>query len=117
MPSPSLITAAKRAPDARVQILRMAELMRHHKEGIGESCTALHLYQAGFTEAEVIAYRDDARAALRGKPSANRWTPPDRLKGMLLVKKAREIQERNGRRRWAAPVVRVADEIPEEAFS
>ena len=105
MPSPSLITAAKRAPDARVLILRMAELMRHHNEGISEGCTFVHLLQAGFTEAEIHAYRDDARAALRGKPSSLRWTPPDRLKGMLMVKKAREIQERNGRRTWAAPVV------------
>lgn len=105
MPSPSLVAAARHAPDARVRITRMAHVMRHQMEGVEECCTFVHLVQAGFTEAEIHAYRDDARAYILGKPSANRWTPPDRLHGNLLAIKAREIRRRVSGGRWAPPVV------------
>lgn len=105
MPSPSLITAAKNSPDARARIARMAKTMRHQMEGVEGCCTFLHLVQDGFTEAEIHAYRDDARAFILGKPSANRWTAPDRLHGSLLAIKAHEIRRRVNGGRWAPPVV------------
>ena len=109
MTSPSLIAAARSSADRHERIIRMAHLMRHHREGPEGACTALHLYQAGYTEAEVVAYRDDARACLLGKPSLLRNTPPYRLKGQLLAMEARRIQARNERRPWAAPVVEQID--------
>ncbi|TXM65851.1 hypothetical protein [Methylobacterium sp. WL120] len=109
MPSPSLIAAARHAPDARAQIARMAQVMRYQMEGVEECCTFVHLVQAGFTEAEIHAYRDDARAYIRGKPSANRWTAPDRVKGSLLAIKAREIRRRVNGSQWAPPVVAVIE--------
>lgn len=105
MPSPSLIAAARRAPDARDVIIRMAERMRHHMEGVEGCCTFRHLLQDGYTEAEIFAFSDDARACIRGKPSANRWTSPDRFIGNRLADKAREIHRRMGRPSWNTPVV------------
>ena len=105
MPSPSLISAAQHAPDARARIARMAHVMRHQMEGVEECCTFVHLVQAGFTEAEIHAYRDDARAYILGKPSANRWTPPNRLAGSLLAIEAHKIRRRVNGTRWAPPVV------------
>ncbi|MFK5597639.1 hypothetical protein ACFZ8E_11600 [Methylobacterium sp. HMF5984] len=36
VPSPSLIAAARHAPDARARIARMAHVMRHQMEGVEE---------------------------------------------------------------------------------
>ena len=94
MTAPSLLNAARKSPDRFDRINRMAELMRYHKEGPEGACTAVHLYAAGFTEAEVVAYRDDARALLVRKPSGLRTTPAGRSKGVLLAKRARDLIEK-----------------------
>ena len=111
MPSPSLIAAARRDPDARAQISRMAQVMRHHQEGVEGCCTFLHLLQAGYTEAEIHAWRDDARAYIRGKPSANRWTSPYRIEAAEFAIEARKIQRRVNRAPWVAPVVQQVEAV------
>lgn len=109
MTSPSLLAAARLAPDRHERILKMAELMRHHREGPEGACTFVHLAVAGFTAAEIETYRDDARAVLERRPSALRSTPPYRLQGMLLARRARQIRDHGDRRAWAAPVVELID--------
>ncbi|WP_375408556.1 hypothetical protein [uncultured Methylobacterium sp.] len=94
MTAPSLIHAARRAPDRRERILLMAEAMRYHAHGPEGACTFGHLCAAGFTEAEIHTYRDDARAVLVGKPSPLRTTPPGRVMAQGMAKKARSIRQR-----------------------
>lgn len=94
MTAPSLLLAARRAPDRRERILYMAETMRDLAHGPGGACTFPDLCAAGFTEAEIVAYRDDARAAIAGRPSPLRTTPIGRLKGLAMVKTARAIRRR-----------------------
>lgn len=109
MPSPSLIHAARRAPDARAQIFRMARIMSERKNGPEGACTVVHLFQAGYTEAQVHAYRDPARALLQGLPLVG--DPPGRREAEAAVEAVREIRfaraaERYlARRAWAPPVV------------
>jgi hypothetical protein len=94
MTAPSLLLAARHAPDRRERILYMAETMRDLAYGPGGACTFPDLCAAGFTEAEIVAYRDDARAAIAGRPSPLRTTPIGRLKGLAMVKTARAIRRR-----------------------
>ncbi|MGU3668612.1 hypothetical protein ACLBX9_30895 [Methylobacterium sp. A49B] len=109
MPSPSLVHAARKAPDARAQIFRMARLMVERKNGPEGACTVAHLFQQGFTEAEVHAYRDPARALIRGLPL--KGDPPGRREAEAAVEAVREIRFARvadrylARRAWAPPVV------------
>ncbi|KQQ39085.1 hypothetical protein ASF58_23375 [Methylobacterium sp. Leaf125] len=94
MTAPSLLLAARKAKDARERILYMAETMRDLAHGSTGACTFGDLCAAGFTEAEIHAYRDDARVAIAGRPSPLRTIPIGRLKGIAMVKTARAIRRR-----------------------
>jgi hypothetical protein len=115
MPSPSLVQAARRAPDARARIFRLARLMVERKNGPEGACTFVHMLQDGYTEAEVHAYRDPARALIRGLPLTG--DPPGRREAEAAVEMIREIRfmraaERYlARRTWAAPIVREASDL------
>lgn len=98
MTAPSLLLAARQAPDRRERILRMAETMRERVSGLSDGCTVEDLQAAGFTEAEAYAYRDDAIGALGGRPSPLRTVPVGRITGLALVRKAQAIRERQLRR-------------------
>jgi hypothetical protein len=98
MTAPSLLLAARRAPDARERILRMAETMRERITGLSDGCTVEDLQAAGFTEAEAYAYRDDAIGVLAGRPSPLRTVPIGRIKANAMVRRARAIRERIDRR-------------------
>lgn len=110
MTSPSMIHAARRAPDAGRHIFRMARIMAERKNGPEGACTVVHLFQAGFTEAQVHAYRDPARGLLQGLPLTA--DPPGRREAEAAVEAIREIRfaraaERYlARRSWAPPMVR-----------
>ena len=103
MTAPSLIRAAKAAPDRATRISLMAETMRRHQSGPEEACTFHHLAAAGFTSAEIEAYRDEARAILSGRPAIVLAAPPGRMEGEQLVKAARAV-----RRRITQPAARQA---------
>ena len=109
MPSPSLVHAARNAPHARAEIFRMARFMVEQKNGPEGACTIVHLFQKGWTEAEVYAYRDPARALIRGLPL--KGDPPGRREAEAAVEAVREIRfaraaERYlAQRAWAPPVV------------
>jgi hypothetical protein len=96
MTAPSLLLAARQAPDRRERILRMAETMRERISGLSEGCTVEDLQAAGFTEAEAYAYRDDAIGALSGRPSPLRTIPIGRLKANTMVRTAHAIRRRIG---------------------
>ena len=103
MTAPSLISAARNAPDCRDRILRMAAIMRHHAFGPEGGCTAVHLYCAGFTEAEGRVYRDPARAVLSKRPSELRTDRPGVRDGDKLAALAWQIKV--SKRTWHTPVV------------
>lgn len=103
MTAPSLIRAAQAAPDRTTRINLMAETMRLHRHGPEEACTFHHLTAAGFTSAEIEAYRDEARAILSGRPAVVLAAPPGRMEGEQLVKAARAV-----RRRITPPATRQA---------
>lgn len=117
MPSPSLVHAARRAPDARHHVFRMARVMAERRNGPEGACTVVHLFQAGFTEAQVHAYRDPARALLQGLPLGLTTEPPGRREGEAAVEAAWEIRFARAaerflaQRAWAPPVVQ------EQAFA
>lgn len=120
MPAPSLVHAARHAPDARCQIFRMAKVMAERRNGPEGACTIVHLFQAGWTEAQVVAYRDPARALLQGLDLGLETSPPGRREAEAAVAAIREMrfaraEERYlARRAWAAPVVEEAS-APEVA--
>ncbi|GEP00592.1 hypothetical protein [Methylobacterium haplocladii] len=94
MTAPSLITAARNAPDARDRILEMAVLMQEHRFGPEGGCTDHHLEVAGFTRAEIEVYANSARAVLARRPSELRTTRPGRVTGRTLAKRAEAIRAR-----------------------
>ena len=97
MTAPSLLLAARMAPDRRERILAMAGVMRDRLHGLTDGCTVDDLCAAGFTEAEVYAYRDDAIGALGGRPSPLRTIPIGRIKANAMVRRAQAIGARIGR--------------------
>lgn len=115
MPAPSLVHAARKAPDARAHIFRMARIMSERKNGPEGACTAVHLFQAGYTEAQVHAYRDPARALLQGLPMTG--DPPGQREAEAAVEAIREIRFARAaerflaQRAWAPPVVREATDL------
>lgn len=110
MPSPSLVQAARRAPDAPRQIFRMARIMAERRNGPEGACTIVHLYQEGFTEAQVVAYRDPARSVLQGLPLTG--DPPGRREAEAALEVIRErrfaraAERYLARRVWARPVIK-----------
>ena len=111
MPSPSLVHAARRAPDALDHVIRMVRVIEERTSGPEEACTVVHLFQAGFTEAQVAAYRDPARALMQGLPTGLRPNPPGRLAAKLALQRVPEIRAAFAQRQaierstWSPPVV------------
>ena len=105
MSAPFLVSAARRAPDRLERITLMANLMIEHRLGPEEACTYRHLYAGGLTEAEVEAYRDDARAMIEGKPSALRTARPETRRCRAMIEAAQAIRRIRSGPTWAPPVV------------
>lgn len=72
----------------------MAETMRDHRNGPEGACTFTHLTAAGFTAAEIEAYRDEARALLSQRSRVILADIPGRMEGAALVKASRSIRRR-----------------------
>lgn len=94
MVAPSKLHAARTARDRKTRIRLMAETMRHHASGPEDACTLRHLFAAGFTEAEIETYRDDARAMMRATPPVVVAASAARMEGQRLVQLARKIRKR-----------------------
>ena len=60
--------------------------MRRHQSGPEEACTFHHLAAAGFTAAEIEAYRDEPAPSCRVAPAVVLAAPPGRMEGEQLVK-------------------------------
>jgi hypothetical protein len=94
MVSPSRLDAARKVPDRNTRIQTMVEIMRDCAAAHG-ACQMVHLRAAGFTEAEIHAYADEARAILSGRPHAGRETISlGRKEGLVLVRKAQRVRRR-----------------------
>lgn len=92
MPKPSHVEAARTVSDRIARVRAMADTM-HDSAAAHGACERQHLRAAGFTEAEITAYADDARAILSGRPHAGRAVvPAGRREGLALVKLARHIR-------------------------
>lgn len=91
MAKPSQLALARAANDRRERTHTMASIMhdRHVADG---ACKTEHLRAAGFTEAEIRAYSDDARAILSGRAGQNA-PPAGRVEGKALVRAARRIRK------------------------
>ena len=94
-PSPSTpeqIRAARVAPDRAERIRELADLMREQQFGTNEGLSIAAARAAGFSSAEIEAYRDEAMALARsGKPFV--LTPPGKCTpGDELVRQARAIR-------------------------
>ncbi|MET3485429.1 hypothetical protein [Methylobacterium sp. 1973] len=111
MTSPSMIHAARNAPDALAHVIRMVRVIEERLSGPEEACTNVHLFQAGFTEVQVHAFRDPARALMQGQPTGLRHNPPGRLAAKLALQRVPDIRAAFARRQaaerptWSAPVV------------
>ncbi|WP_018261322.1 hypothetical protein [Methylobacterium sp. WSM2598] len=92
MAAPSKVAAALSAPDRLDRIAHMARVMRERKAADG-ACTFAHLAAAGFSEAEIEAYRDDARQILSGRPIPI-TLPAGRIEGLALVRQAQVVRAR-----------------------
>lgn len=97
MVSPSQLVAARKVADRAARTRKMAETMRERAAATG-ACQTQDLRAAGFTEAEIRAYADDARAILSDRPDAGRAAvAPGRKEGAALVKEAQRIRRRQAR--------------------
>jgi hypothetical protein len=86
------IRAAHTAGDRWTRIRTLADVMRDLAATHG-ACTSEQLRARGFTLAEQLAYGDDARAILSGRPTAGRSLPsPAKAEGERLVQKARRVR-------------------------
>lgn len=94
MTAPSLLRSARTANDRRSRVRLMAETMRHHEAGTEAGCTFHHLNCAGFTSAEIHAYRDEALALLSQRPPVRPAELPGRMEGYALVRVARAVRRR-----------------------
>lgn len=94
MVSPSRLNAARKVSDRMARIQTMAEVMRECAAAHG-ACETQHLRAAGFTQAEIYAYADDAREILSGRPrAACVAVSPARKEGIALVREAQRIRRR-----------------------
>lgn len=109
MAAPSLIAAARRAPDRLDRIHLLADVMVRHREGPEGACMYRHLYAEGFTEAEIEAYRDDARGVIENRPTALRFTAPHVKQCAALAQAARAIKRIRTAPTWTKPVVTEAE--------
>lgn len=103
MSSPSQVAAAKSAANRDERARLMAETMVRHEASDG-ACTFVHLAAAGFAEAEIEAYRDDARRIIAGLPFSFSCEIPGRREGLALVEEARAIRARRAIG-WQPPIV------------
>ena len=92
-PSPSQLEAARKAPDRQARTNLMADTMREREASDG-ACQSSHLRAAGFTDAEIWAYADDARAILSGRKPARRAVSPGRKIGKAMAEAANIIRAR-----------------------
>lgn len=106
MSSPSQIRAAHAAENRAVRVQLMAEVMRQQETSHG-ACTYGDLCAAGFAEAEIEAYRDDARRLISALDHVPMILPPGRVEGRILVAQAQAIRARRARR-WVAPAIEPA---------
>jgi hypothetical protein len=92
-PSPSQLEAARKASDRKARTKKMADTMRETAIADG-ACQSNHLRAAGFTDAEIWAYADDARAILSGRKPARSAVTSARKQAKALVEAARVIRAR-----------------------
>ena len=92
MTAPSLLLAARKAPDARERIIAMARVMRDLEYA---PCTDAYLRAAGFTDAEIEVYQPEAVGVIAGRPTAMRTIPTGRIAANAMVRKAHAIRQRN----------------------
>lgn len=92
MALPSKIRAAQSAPDRLRRVALMVKTMQD-REAANGCCTFQDLGAAGFSEAEVVAYRDEAREQLSNRNAVDIW-PPGRRQGHKLVRLAQAIRDR-----------------------
>jgi hypothetical protein len=90
MARPSQLQAARTAPDRASRTSRMAEVMREHEAADG-ACQMQHLRAAGFTDGEIAAYADGARAILSDRPRPK--LSQGQRDGLALVKIAQRIRK------------------------
>lgn len=98
MAAPSKVAAALKSPDRTVRTEVMADVMRRHEASDG-ACTFAQLAAAGFSEAEIEAYRDDARGLACGRVEPVLTVPAGRIEGVALVREARAIRARQAEAR------------------
>lgn len=107
MPSPSQVRAAHAATNRADRIRLMAEIMRNQESAHG-ACTYADLCAAGFSEAEIDAYRDDARREIAGLAPSAATLPAGRIEGHQLVAEARAIRARRASV-WTPPVIEAVE--------
>lgn len=93
MASPSQVRAAQAAENRITRVLLMAEVMQRQEASAG-ACTYADLCAAGFAEAEIEAYRDDARRLITGLDLVPEILPPGRVEGKILVAQAQALRAR-----------------------
>lgn len=94
MTAPSLLLAARKAPDARERIIAMARVMRDLEYA---PCTDAHLRAAGFTDAEIEVYQPEAVGVIAGRPTSLRTVPAGRIAANAMVRRAQGIKHRISR--------------------
>lgn len=103
MPSPSQVRAAQAATNRADRIRLMADIMRHQESAHG-ACTYGDLCAVGFSEAEIEAYRDDARREIAGLAPSAATMPTGCIEGHQLVAEARAIRARRASD-WTPPLI------------
>lgn len=103
MPTQSQIRAAQVATNRHARVRLMAEVMEGRESAHG-ACTYADLCAAGFSEAEIEAYRDDARREIAGLAPAAATLPEGRLQGLHLVAEAQAIRAKRAST-WSPPVI------------
>ena len=90
----SELRAARAAPDRAARIRDLAALMREHRHGAEGGLSLATARAAGFTLAEIEAYRDAATALARSGAPVVLAPPRKRALGLDLVRKAQAIRRR-----------------------
>ena len=103
MPSPSQVRAAQVATNRADRVRMMAGVMQHQESAHG-ACTYADLCAAGFAEAEIEAYRDDARREIAGLAPTAATLPIGRIEGHQLVAEAKAIRAKRASV-WTPPVI------------
>jgi hypothetical protein len=103
MPPQSQIRAAQVATNRHTRVRLMAEVMEARESAHG-ACTYADLCAAGFSEAEIEAYRDDARREIAGLAPVAATLPDGRIEGLHLVAEAQAIRAKRATL-WTPPVI------------